>query len=420
MNPAAGGGRSRSTAPGNYIPHVRTTYWACGSWRTSARSSSSCSRSARSSTGAAGSSSAAGSSGPAFSTIPLPYLAALAGWVLSEVGRQPWIVLGPAEDRRRQLAERLDGHDRHQSRHLRRPLRRAPDRRLRPHAPLRARRPARGRRRRRRVRGPGGELLMDLETFWFCLIAVLWAGYFLLEGFDFGVGMLLPFVPRNDEERGTTLRTIGPVWDGNEVWLVVAGGATFAAFPAWYATMFSGFYLALLLILVLPDRPRRLVRVARRRARRPAGGRRGPGRTRSAASARRCSGGSGSSCLVYGVPDRLGRRLRRRLRRPLQPVHACSRGSRSCVALRLPRRDVPDAAYDGRAARARADAAARKLAMPAAVAGRGVPRLDRRRRDRPQRQGPLPAGASRGARDRGARRSRSFFVLAGRNGGRSR
>ncbi len=91
---------------------------------------------------------------------------------------------------------------------------------------------------------------MDLETFWFCLIAVLWAGYFLLEGFDFGVGMLLPFLARNDAERGTLLRTIGPVWDGNEVWLVVAGGATFAAFPAWYATMFSGFYVALLLVLV--------------------------------------------------------------------------------------------------------------------------------------------------------------------------
>jgi cytochrome d ubiquinol oxidase subunit II len=90
---------------------------------------------------------------------------------------------------------------------------------------------------------------MDLETFWFCLIAVLWAGYFLLEGFDFGVGMLLPFVPRDDGERSTQLRTIGPVWDGNETWLVVAGGATFAAFPAWYATMFSGLYLALLLVL---------------------------------------------------------------------------------------------------------------------------------------------------------------------------
>ena len=91
---------------------------------------------------------------------------------------------------------------------------------------------------------------MDLQIFWFCLIAVLWSGYFLLEGFDFGVGMLLPFVPKTERERGAMFESIGPVWDGNEVWLVVAGGATFAAFPAWYATMFSGFYLALLLILV--------------------------------------------------------------------------------------------------------------------------------------------------------------------------
>ena len=92
---------------------------------------------------------------------------------------------------------------------------------------------------------------MGLETFWFVLIAVLWGGYFLLEGFDFGVGMLLPVLPRDERERGMMFESIGPVWDGNEVWLVVAGGATFAAFPAWYATMFSGFYLALLLILVL-------------------------------------------------------------------------------------------------------------------------------------------------------------------------
>jgi cytochrome d ubiquinol oxidase subunit II len=92
---------------------------------------------------------------------------------------------------------------------------------------------------------------MTLETFWFCLIGVLWAGYFLLEGFDFGVGMLLGVLPRDENDRSLMFEAIGPVWDGNEVWLVVAGGATFAAFPAWYATMFSGFYLALLLILVL-------------------------------------------------------------------------------------------------------------------------------------------------------------------------
>jgi cytochrome d ubiquinol oxidase subunit II len=91
---------------------------------------------------------------------------------------------------------------------------------------------------------------LTLQLFWFCLIAVLWSGYFVLEGFDFGVGMLAPFVASSRRDRGVVLETIGPVWDGNEVWLVVAAGATFAAFPVWYATMFSGFYLALLLILV--------------------------------------------------------------------------------------------------------------------------------------------------------------------------
>jgi len=90
----------------------------------------------------------------------------------------------------------------------------------------------------------------NLESFWFLLIAILWIGYFVLEGFDFGVGMLVPILGRDERERGTLIRTIGPVWDGNEVWLLVAGGATFAAFPAWYATLFSGFYLALFLILV--------------------------------------------------------------------------------------------------------------------------------------------------------------------------
>jgi cytochrome bd ubiquinol oxidase subunit II len=91
---------------------------------------------------------------------------------------------------------------------------------------------------------------MTLAEVWFVLVAVLWGGYFLLEGFDFGVGMLLPFLPRDEHERSAMFRTIGPVWDGNEVWLVTAGGATFAAFPAWYGTMFSGFYLALVLVLV--------------------------------------------------------------------------------------------------------------------------------------------------------------------------
>jgi len=91
---------------------------------------------------------------------------------------------------------------------------------------------------------------MNLPNLWFVIVAFFWSGYFLLEGFDFGVGMLLPFLPRDEDERRVMFESIGPVWDGNEVWLVVAGGATFAAFPAWYASMFSGLYLALLLVLV--------------------------------------------------------------------------------------------------------------------------------------------------------------------------
>ena len=92
--------------------------------------------------------------------------------------------------------------------------------------------------------------LLAPQTFWFALIAILWIGYFVLEGFDFGVGTLLPFLAKDDTDRRVMINTIGPVWDGNEVWLIVAGGATFAAFPGWYATLFSGFYLAFFLILV--------------------------------------------------------------------------------------------------------------------------------------------------------------------------
>ena len=91
---------------------------------------------------------------------------------------------------------------------------------------------------------------MTLSILWFILIAVLWTMYLVLEGFDYGVGMLQGFLARDDRERTQALRTIGPHWDGNEVWLLTAGGATFAAFPEWYATMFSGMYLALFLILL--------------------------------------------------------------------------------------------------------------------------------------------------------------------------
>lgn len=91
---------------------------------------------------------------------------------------------------------------------------------------------------------------MDLGILWFCIIAFLFVGYFVLDGFDFGVGMNLPFLSKDDTDRRVIINTIGPVWDLNETWLIVAGASLFAAFPEWYATLFSGFYLPLLLILV--------------------------------------------------------------------------------------------------------------------------------------------------------------------------
>lgn len=91
---------------------------------------------------------------------------------------------------------------------------------------------------------------MDLPTVWFLLVAALFTGYFILEGFDFGVGVLLPVLGRDDRERRVLINTIGPVWDGNEVWLITAAGGLFAAFPTWYATLLSGFYLPMLLLLL--------------------------------------------------------------------------------------------------------------------------------------------------------------------------
>lgn len=91
---------------------------------------------------------------------------------------------------------------------------------------------------------------MDLNILWFILIAILYIGFFVLEGFDFGVGILLPFLGKDNQKRRIMINTIGPHWDGNEVWLITAGGATFAAFPSWYATLFSGFYFPLFLILL--------------------------------------------------------------------------------------------------------------------------------------------------------------------------
>ncbi len=91
---------------------------------------------------------------------------------------------------------------------------------------------------------------MDFQLIWFILIAILFIGYFILEGFDFGVGILMPFISKDDVDRRVVINTIGPFWDANEVWLITAGGAMFAAFPHWYATLFSGFYIPLFLIVI--------------------------------------------------------------------------------------------------------------------------------------------------------------------------
>ena len=91
---------------------------------------------------------------------------------------------------------------------------------------------------------------MDLATLWFWIVAFFFVGYFVLDGFDFGVGMSLPFLGKNDVSRRQVINTIGPIWDLNETWVIVAGAVLFASFPEWYATLFSGFYLPLLLILL--------------------------------------------------------------------------------------------------------------------------------------------------------------------------
>ena len=144
------------------------------------------------------------------------------------------------------------------------------------------------------------ESAVELTTVWFLLIAVLLTGYFVLEGFDFGVGMLLPVLGRDDRERRVLINTIGPVWDGNEVWLITAGGAMFAAFPEWYATLFSGFYLPLLLILLALIVRGVAFEYRGKRARARAGSAAGTCASSSARWCRRCCGASRSptSCAA--------------------------------------------------------------------------------------------------------------------------
>ena len=184
--------------------------------------------------------------------LPLLPLAANAfGWIFTEMGRQPWVVFGEmltrdGVSRSVSLGEVLTSFTAFtliyatlavvEVRLLLRYARAGA-----------ARRPtACPRTRTRHLRVLGAVM----ELIWFLLIAVLFTGYFVLEGFDFGVGALVRVLGRDERSRGVVLHTIGPVWDGNEVWLITAAGAMFAAFPMWYATLLSGFYLPMLAILL--------------------------------------------------------------------------------------------------------------------------------------------------------------------------
>ncbi len=239
---------------------------------------------------------------------------------------------------------------------------------------------------------------MDLQILWFVLIAVLWSGYFLLEGFDFGVGLLLPFLPRDEKQRSVMFESIGPVWDGNEVWLVVAGGATFAAFPGWYATMFSGFYIALLLVLVCL-----IVRVLSFEWRAKG---EGP-RWRAVWAWANALGSFGASFvwgvafanLLNGVPINSSGDFAGTFGdlfsgytvvAGLAVVLLFAFHGATYLTIRT-RGDLCE----------RASAAARRLSPAAALRRRRVPRLDGRGRRRPERQERVPADPACRARDRG-------------------
>ena len=207
---------------------------------------------------------------------------------------------------------------------------------------------------------------ISLQGFWFALIGVLWAGFLVLEGFDFGVGMLSPLVGRDESGRRAALGTIAPVWDGNEVWLIVAGGATFAAFPNWYATLFSGFYIVLFLILIgLIVRGVAIeYRAKREQARWKAiwdlgifAGSAIPAFFFGLVFANVIHGvpllptitGRASPCSGLTLPDP---RVRRRSRRPLQRLRDPGR-IRLAGSVRVPRRRFPDPSYRGKSEEAR-------------------------------------------------------------------
>ena len=253
---------------------------------------------------------------------------------------------------------------------------------------------------------------MDLQILWFVLIAVLWSGYFLLEGFDFGVGMLLPFVPRNESERGAMFESIGPVWDGNEVWLVVAGGSDVRGLPGLVRDDVLGLLPRAAAPPVLPDHPRRLVRVARARARARAGARVWLWANAIGSTGIALVWGIALANLIHGVPidsngDYDGNLV------DLFTGYTVFAGIAFVLlfafhgATYLTLRTTGDL-YE------RVAAAARRLAVPAVVGRRRVPDLDGRRRRRPQRQGRLPGRRAGRCSAIAALALAAFLVFAGR------
>ena len=197
--------------------------------------------------------------------IALPYIAATAGWILTEMGRQPWIVQGLLQDqpRRTRRASARPGSGISLGVFIAL-YARSRRRRLRAHAPLRARRRRRASRRRaRRCPTRGGELLMNLQIFWFCLIGVLWAGYFVLEGFDFGVGMLLPFLPRERARARRAVRVDRPGLGRQRGLARRRGRRDVRGVPGLVRDDVLGLLPRAAAHPLLPDHPRRLVRVAR-------------------------------------------------------------------------------------------------------------------------------------------------------------
>ena len=204
-----------------------------------------------------------------------------------------------------------------------------------------------------------------LQTLWFFLISILWIGYFVLEGFDFGVGMLLRALSRDDTDKRMIIHTIGPVWDGNEVWLLTAGGATFAAFPGWYASLFSGFYLALFLILVS---------LIIRGVSFEFWGKEDSPRWRATWEWTAVIGsglaallwGVGWANIIHGVPMNAQHNVTAQLWDLLQPLRA-PRRPRHADPVPLPRRDLPGAAHAAARWSRRARAVAVRASIVAAV-----------------------------------------------------